>query len=158
MALMFGVVFVLRHQPRLEVSRRATPAGVHDGGHSSVTLRLVNRGRPLGNLTLIDEVRGLGTAEFAVARFPAHTELTASYRVMCRARGVYPVGPLVVAASDPLGLASVSTTAGPVDSLVVYPAVEDLDGLPIAPGRDQAVNARRPEHSHRGAEDFYTLR
>lgn len=157
-AVFTSLVFVAGRRPRLEVTRRTTPTGVHDGGHASVGLRLRNRGRVLGNISLIDEVRGLGTAEFAAARFPARSELTAHYRVMCRPRGMYPIGPAKVRASDPLGLASVSLSVGNVDVLAVYPAVEDLDGLPGVPGRNPAIDARRPEHSQRGGEDFYTLR
>jgi uncharacterized protein (DUF58 family) len=47
---------------------------------------------------------------------------------------------------------------GPVDRIVVYPALEKLSGFPIVRGQDPAMQASRPEHSRRGGEDFYTLR
>lgn len=153
-----GIIFLARHDPRIGVARRTGPAAVHEGDHASVTLRLTNRGRSLRQITVTDEVGGLGTAEFATAGLATGREVTAAYRVLCRPRGVYSIGPASITVSDPLGLTSISLRAGTVDTLVVYPAVEDLNGLPGVPGRHLAVNARRPEHSQRGGEDFYTLR
>jgi uncharacterized protein (DUF58 family) len=68
------------------------------------------------------------------------------------------VGPTNVKASDPLGLAEVIAGSGQVDRIVVYPAVEELNGFPIIRGQDPAMQASRPEHARRGGEDFYTLR
>ncbi len=64
----------------------------------------------------------------------------------------------MVRANDPLGLAEMSAGTGPVDRIVVYPAVEELSGFPIIRGQDPAMQASRPEHARRGGEDFYTLR
>lgn len=153
-----AIVFLARHDPRITVVRRTGPAAVHEGDHASVTLRLINRGRSLRQLTVTDEVGGLGTAEFATAGLASGDEVTAAYRVLCRPRGVYSIGPASITVSDPLGLASIGVQAGSVDTLVVYPAVEELSALPGVPGRHLAVDARRPEHSQRGGEDFYTLR
>lgn len=153
-----ALVFISGRPPRIEVSRRISPAAVHEGDRASVNLRLTNRGRRVRQITLADEVTGLGTAEFTTADFPTGSEASAAYRVLCRPRGVYSIGPTAVTVSDPLGLASVGLEAGPTDTLVVYPAVENLTGLPGVPGRHLAVDARRPDHSQRGGEDFYTLR
>ncbi len=157
-AVCVAVVFVSTSSPRLGVSRRTDPVTVHEGDHASVTLSLANRGRTLRNVTMRDEVTRLGTAEFVVATVPRGEELTASYRILCRPRGVYAIGPAQFEITDPLGLARRSTSMGPVGTLVVYPSVEQLTGLPSARGRDLAVNAARPEHNQRGGEDFYTLR
>lgn len=157
-ALVFGTITVLGARPRLDLTRRMNAGGVHEGDHASVTLRLTNQGKPLRHVTLRDEVVGLGTAEFATFALAPREPLTATYRVMCRPRGVYPIGPAVVRVADPLGLMSRTHTTGSMDTLVVYPAIENLSGLPGVPGRNLAVNARRPEHSQRGGEDFYTLR
>lgn len=157
-AVVVAVGFVAGRRPRLDVWRRTTPANVHEGDHAAVTLTLVNRGQTLRHIAVTDEVTGLGTAEFATASLGRGTEAYASYRVLCRPRGVYQVGPSRVKVSDPLGLASTESTVGRTDLLVVYPAVEILEGLPGVPGRNLAVNAPRPEQNQRGGEDFYTLR
>jgi uncharacterized protein (DUF58 family) len=63
-----------------------------------------------------------------------------------------------VHSGDPFGLARTKVGSGPVDRIVVYPAVEPLTGFPIVRGQDPAMQASRPEHARRGGEDFYTLR
>ena len=160
--LMGGVVvalwFVAANRPRLSVARRIAPGVVHEGDHASVTLVLGNGGSSVRHLTLNDEVAGLGTAEFSVASIGRGAQLTATYRILCRPRGVYPIGPAGLSVSDPFGLAGVTATAGPVDPLTVYPAVEELSGYPAIRGRSVALNALRPDHSQAGGEDFYTMR
>jgi len=157
-AVVAALVWIRRGKPRVEIRRHTSPMAVHDGDHASVTLHVSNDGVPLRQLTVTDEVTGLGTAEFATASLPRRATYKATYRVLCRPRGVYTIGPTNLTVSDPLGLASLSTTAGRVDTLVVYPAVEELSGLPDVLGRNMAIRAHRPEHSQRGGEDFYTLR
>jgi uncharacterized protein (DUF58 family) len=154
-----ALVFVRGRKPQLEVSRRLGSATVHDGETTTVTLLVDNVARhAISYLTIQDEVNSLGVATFEVARLKRRESTTATYRVTCRPRGVYRVGPTNVKAGDPLGLAEMSAGAGPVDRIVVYPAVEELTGFPIIRGQDPAMQASRPEHSRRGGEDFYTLR
>ena len=59
---------------------------------------------------------------------------------------------------DPLGLTEAGGNAGGADRLVVYPAVEDLDGLPLGRGQDPSVNTSRASFANQGGEDFFTLR
>jgi uncharacterized protein (DUF58 family) len=154
-----AVVYVRRRPPTVSISRRLGAAAVHNGDTTTVVLVLGNVGRrPVRNLTVDDEVERLGLASFEIASLTPGEVATASYRVTCRPRGVYLVGPGRGVATDPLGLAELAAEPGPVDRLVVYPTVEDLTGLPVARGRDPALAASRPEHSQRGGEDFYTLR
>lgn len=157
-AVVFSLLWVWVNRPRLTVSRQLAGTGVHEGDHAGVILHLRNDGRRLRQLVLTDEVRGLGTAEFAAASIGPGEEASATYRVMCRPRGLYTVGPSRLRSADPLGLAARQVPAGRRDALIVYPAVEPLDGLPSAPGRTMTVSASRPDHGQRGGEDFYTLR
>lgn len=154
-----AVIYVRLHSPLLDIGRRLGSTTVNTGDTTAVTLVVRNRNRrPLRHIALHDEVHGLGLASFELARLAANDTANATYRVTCRPRGVYQVGPVMATASDPLGLAELPAPAGPIDRLVVYPAVEDLSGLPVVRGQDPAMNASRPEHSQRGGEDFYTLR
>ncbi|HJR93767.1 MAG TPA: DUF58 domain-containing protein [Acidimicrobiia bacterium] len=153
-----GVLFVGRGKPRIQVGRRTSPSAVHEGDHAAVTLQLRNRGRTLRHVTITEEVAGLGTAEFAVAAVAHGKDLTATYRILCRPRGMFPIGPTFVTVTDPLGMARVTATTGSIDSLVVYPAVESLREFPAVRGRNLVVTSSRPEHNQRGGEDFYTLR
>lgn len=158
-AQLLAVGYVRSRRPRIEVSRRLGSSTVHDGDTTTVTLILDNPGRsPVSYLTIEDEVNRLGVATFEVARMRRRSSTTATYRVSCRPRGVYRVGPTRLRSSDPLGLAETSEVLGPVDRIVVYPRVERLSGFPVVRGQDPAMQASRPEHSRRGGEDFYTLR
>ncbi len=154
-----AVTYVRLHEPNLEVGRRLGSTAVHNGDTTTITLVLRNLGRrPVRNLVVKDEVEGLGLATFEIASLTAAELSSATYRVTCRPRGVYQVGPSEATASDPLGLAELMAPSGPVDRLVVYPTVEELSGFPVVRGQDPAMNASRPEHNQRGGEDFYTLR
>ena len=154
-----ALVTVRLRRSQLEVSRRLGSATVHDGDTTSVTLLIENHSRrAIGNISIEDDVNQLGVATFEVARLRKDESTTATYRVTCRPRGVYRVGPTMVSTSDSLGLAETRTPMGPVDRIVVYPALEELSGFPIVRGQDPAMQASRPEHSRRGGEDFYTLR
>jgi len=158
-ALLTALAYTKLHRPLLEIGRRLGSSAVHDGETTTVTLLLRNRSRrPLRHVTVQDEVQKLGLASFEMSMLPGEGAATATYRVTCRPRGVYQVGPALATASDPLGLAETPAPEGPIDRLVVYPAIEDLSGFPVVRGQDPAMNASRPEHSQRGGEDFYTLR
>ena len=154
-----GLAYVQTHQPYLRIGRRLGSTAVHNGDTVQVTLTLHNPGRRMiRNLSIVDVVEDLGVASFEVAGVDAGDSVTATYRVVCRPRGVYHVGPARASSSDPIGLAELPAPDGPVDQLVVYPTVETLDGFPVVRGRDPTLAASRPEHAQRGGEDFYTLR
>lgn len=154
-----ALVYVNLHAPGLRIGRRLGSTAVHNGDTVQVTLSIRNPGpRAVRNLTITDEVESLGVAHFEVAGIGAAAAVSATYRVMCRPRGVYRVGPSRAVSADPLGLAELPAPEGPVDHLIVYPTVEKLSGFPIVRGQDPSMAASRPEHAQRGGEDFYTLR
>ncbi len=161
--LMIGVglafIFVRMSTPRASVTRRLTPNLVHEGDQAAVSTAITNRGRmAMHNVTVDDTVSNLGTARFALGTLPRGTAASASYQILCRPRGIYEVGPAHITTQDPFGLASQSVLVGESDRLIVYPTVEDLEGFPIVRGLDPSVHAAKPEFSHRGGEDFFTLR
>ena len=158
-ATIVAFVFVRRSHPSVSVTRRLSPNLVHEGEQTVVEAALTNIGnRPVWNLTAEDEVAGLGSARFAAARLAPDETATATYQILCKPRGIYDVGPLRVSVTDPLRLADRSQFAGQSDRLIVYPSVEQLTGLPVLRGLDPSMYASQPEFSHRGGEDFYTLR
>jgi uncharacterized protein (DUF58 family) len=154
-----AISYVRLHRPDLYIGRRLGSTAVHDGDTVQVTLTLRNPSRrSVRNLAIVDEVQELGVANFEVSGIAADGVASATYRVMCRPRGIYRVGPSRVTSADPLGLAELPAPDGPIDQLVVYPAVETLKGFPMVRGQDPSMAASRPEHAQRGGEDFYTLR
>ena len=80
------------------------------------------------------------------------------YEVISRPRGVYKVGPAKIRIGDPLGFTESTSTFGKANRLVVYPRIEQLDGVPTGRGQDQTINTSRASFWHSGGEDFYTLR
>ena len=154
-----AALFVAAGRPRVDVVRRLSPPLVHEGDRITVDATVTNRsGRAIHNVSLIDDVEHLGRAEFQVGALADGASADASYQVICRPRGVYRVGPTTVGVSDPFRLATVRSRLDRVDRLIVYPTVEDLTGFPGTRGRDPSMQASRPEFSHRGGEDFFTLR
>lgn len=157
LAIGAGVAYVRSTVPSVRVSRHITPFQVHDGDRAIVEVTL-STSRRIPQAVVLDEVSGLGTARFVADRVEPHNPMVARYEVLCRPRGVYAVGPAIVQVRDPLALSEAGGTAGKIDRLVVYPAVEDLDGLPLGRGHDPTVNTSRANFSQTGGEDFFTLR
>jgi len=157
LAIGAGMAYVRSAVPRVGVTRRLTPFQVHDGDRAVVEVTLTT-GRRIAQATVLDEVSSLGTARFVADRIEPQDPMTARYEVLCRPRGIYLVGPAVVQVRDPLALTEAGGTAGRIDRLVVYPAVEDLEGLPLGRGQDPTVNTSRSSFSQTGGEDFFTLR
>ncbi len=146
-------------RPDVEVVRQLLPALVHEGDTAEVRARVTNRGRTsLFNVTVSDVVGTMGSAEFGAGTIRRRETVLGTYRIVCRPRGVYPVGPAEIEVADPARLVVNRVASEGSDRLVVYPAVEELLGFPLARGMDPSTQASKPEFSNRGGEDFYTLR
>ncbi len=157
LAVAYGVFSVRRVAPRVTVTRELVPTQVRDGDRALVTVTLLSD-RTLSHASVRDTVEGLGIAEFVADRVAPGDPLIGRYEVVCRPRGVYRVGPTDVRVRDPFGMAESGGPAGRVDRLVVYPAIEQLDGLPVVRGQDPNVATARTRFSQTGGEDFFTLR
>ncbi len=159
LAACVGVGLARRARPTVGLTRHLEPARVHEGDKVTVLLELSNAGRShIFNLEVDEPVGDLGRARFGVGSLGPGDQATAGYQVVCRPRGVYPIGPASVSVSDAMGLTLSSASVGETDRLVVYPQVELLLTTPLVRGHDPTTHASRPEFSHRGGEEFYTLR
>ncbi len=146
-------------KPSARVIRHLRPTLVREGDQALVRTAVTNTGRwSIFNPTIEDEVLELGSARFATARLKPQSVTTGTYQILCRPRGIYQVGPTRLTLSDPLRFAQRTVELGEADRLVVYPTIEPLDDFPVVRGRDPSMHAVRPEFSHRGGEDFFTLR
>lgn len=156
---LLAVAVAWTSRPAVGIVRRLSPPAVQEGDHVTVDTIVTNRsGRKIRNATLVDDVEKLGIAEFQIGSLPAGEQAQAAYQIICRPRGVYEVGPAAVEVTDPFRIAAIRAGDDRVDRLVVYPSAEKLIGFPTTRGRDPSMHASRPEFSHRGGEDFYTLR
>jgi uncharacterized protein (DUF58 family) len=157
LAVIFGTVFVRRGVPRVLVQRKVSPVQVHDGDRAIVEVAVTGSKR-LRHIVVEDVVHGLGAARFVADRIRPGEPVVARYEVLCRPRGVYKIGPAGIVVRDPLGMSEAGGTSGRADRLVVYPMVEELDGLPVVRGQDPTMNTARASFSLTGGEDFFTLR
>ena len=157
LAVIFGAIYVRRGVPRVAARRTINPVQLYDGDRAVVELEL-STSRRVAQIVAEDTVHGLGAARFVADRVDPDRPVVARYEVLSRPRGVYRVGPVSVVVRDPLAMAEAGGLAGRVDRLVVYPAIEDLYGLPIVRGQDPTVNTARSSFSPTGGDDFFTLR
>ncbi len=159
-ATVISALMIRLLRPQVDVVRRLSPTLVHEGDHAIVEATIINRGRwPISNPVVEDKVVGLGAARFVALVHrqgrgrPRHlSDPLPAARCVSGGTGL---GDSVRSAPVWSGTAS---DAGLSDRLIVYPAVEDLEGFPITRGRDPSHQAARPEFSHMGGEDFFTLR
>lgn len=156
-AVITGATYVRLAGPRLVLRRIVNPSELHDGERAVVDLSLQSR-RKVYRVTVEDEVHGLGSATFVADRVANGDAMAGRYEVLCRPRGVYRVGPAHVTIGDPLGFTASTSVFGSENRIVVYPRVEDFEGVPTGRGQDPTINTSRASFWHNGGEDFYTLR
>ncbi len=156
-AVAVGMLFIRFADPRVEITRHIYPAQVHEGDEVVVEVD-VTTARRVRNLEIVDTVHGLGVARFAAATTTPGQPLLARYEVLCRARGVYQVGPAEISVSDAFALAERRNRTGTQDRLTVYPRIERFTGFPAVRGLDPSVQSTRPTFAPHGGEDFFTLR
>ncbi|HXY72381.1 MAG TPA: DUF58 domain-containing protein [Actinomycetota bacterium] len=160
-ALPWLATALVRFSPsRLEVHRHLSAFRVNPGTRIDVSLTVENLGRLTTSFLLLEDAvpAGLGiTARLVVAGIPPRCQQTARYKLICRQRGRYTVGPLTIHLTDPFGLARVRTEAPTRSEVVVFPEIEPLttSGL-VTQGAGQGEAAVR--HLHRSAAEFYTMR
>ncbi|KAA3641113.1 MAG: hypothetical protein DWP92_01735, partial [Armatimonadetes bacterium] len=141
-AVITGATYVRLAGPRLVLRRIVNPSELHDGERAVVDLSLQSR-RKVYRVTVEDEVHGLGSATFVADRVANGDAMAGRYEVLCRPRGVYRVGPAHVTIGDPLGFTASTSVFGSENRIVVYPRVEDFEGVPTGRGQDPTINTSR---------------
>src|SRR5690606_36509914 len=102
-AVVAAVILTRIFRPHVGVVRRLSPSLVHEGDKAAVDAVISNHGkRALTNVTFIDDVGELGRAVFEAGTIRPGAAGDAEYQILCRPRGVYPVGPLTATVTDPL--------------------------------------------------------
>lgn len=148
--------------PRVTVERRVRPDRLHVGSDGRIDLTVENHGTrtsPLLHATdWFDE--GRRAARFLVPPLSAGAHARAAYRIPTRRRGRYVVGPLIIGAGDPFGLARRIVPGAGEAELVVRPRVHDIVA-PVAAGSRMAADGET--HGARAiasdlGDDFLTLR
>ena len=143
------------------VIRSVTPQRAKAGQPVQVSLRVVNQGRPISSLLLVEDQVPAGLsapARFAFGEVEGGGDREATYAVRPSRRGRYLVGPTWASFLDPFGVACTRTCIADPSTMLVHPRVEPLS-LPRDLGdlRSVATSALSQPAVARG-EDFYTLR
>lgn len=138
----------------LSVERRLSHReGIVAGEPTTVSLRLANRSRlDLSRVELVDRLphRSVFRSQSVPAEGGQLLETTVSFA----RRGLYAIGPVWVASTDPFGLLRFWRNAGLETEALVYPEVYDVEGLPVR-GGDEAGGGI---HSMVRGEEFSGLR
>lgn len=160
-AVAFSLIFVRLRRPRISATRWVHPTVLVAGDTGRVDLNIEHLGtirstafelaERVGRANVTDHV-----ARLAIAPIRPGTRSSAGYQLPTTTRGLVQLGPLVVEASDPLGIARSRATVCDVDTVTVAPKtfLMKMPTLGQGPlGRHLVIQARRL-----GAGDFHGLR
>lgn len=113
---------------RLDVRRRIEPDRIEVGQRATVTLEVEHAGLPLVDVLLQDShSRVLGDNPHLTLRHVGRgSGQRVSYSLPGVVRGVFDIGPVTFALSDPFGLAQVQRTAGDTDRITITPRIHQL--------------------------------
>lgn len=157
LALAFAVA--LAGRPELRLERRLHPPRVHAGTPAHAEIVVENLGaRRTPVLSVVDGFTDRHAVRFAVPPVPPGGRATGAYRLPTERRGVYEVGPLSVAVTDPLGLVVRTVSAQPARHVTVYPRIEAVRSLPVTVGRDLVGGAVTDFSRSRSGDEFHSLR
>lgn len=166
LALVAAVAWVRNRTVDLAVDRVVRPDRVVAGTAAVATLTVTNRAKRVSRvLTAYEYVDHAGSPEstsaaaasFGVPHLVPGETATATYPLPTQRRGVYRVGPLRLAVSDPLGLAEATVARAGSDHLVVYPKVEEVRPLLGTSRRGFRIGTAKPVRAPVGP-DFFGLR
>lgn len=133
-AVLAGMAAVVVSPASLVIDRRIEPQIVEQ--RSPVHVRLTARGTAPGALEWSEDlprsvvVTGHAEGVLPAVRADRPSQLI-DYSFSARTRGSVPVGPLRIARTDPLGLATTRRRVGGVDRVVVLPGIHPVE-LPFA--------------------------
>ncbi len=155
LALLVGWLWLLR-KPTLDVHRDVEPERVARGDPALGLVEVRNAGRSTSpGFTALDRV-GADRVNVDVPALGAGQRHVATYQLPTRRRGVFAVGPLLLAHSDPLDLLGRTRDLGEVRTLRVHPRVHPVKLPPVALARDMEGPAA--EAALEGGAVFHGLR
>jgi uncharacterized protein (DUF58 family) len=155
LALVAALWWLLR-RPVLVATRSIAPGRVAEGERAVAELTLRNAGRRRSPPLLASEAVGRRRVGVRLPSLPAGADTSLSYDLPTDRRGLYAVGPLTIARSDPLRLVLVSRQHGTTSSLMVHPRVHAV--APVPAGRARDMDGPTSTAAPLGGIAFHSLR
>lgn len=109
------------HPPSLSVSRQIEPVRVRRGSPALGLVRLQNAGRRRAPGLTVEDRAGDRSVALDVPSLPPGREFVSTYRLPTDRRGIFEVGPLVLAQTDPFGLIARRRSFGSAARIWVHP-------------------------------------
>lgn len=130
--LILVVYFTGRRSLPLTGERSEVRARAREGEILGIDLTLHAK-RRLSTIILEEELpeRLATTVQLPLATVHAGEDIQHSYRLYCKRRGAYKLGPLVVRWGDPIGLTEREQVLVPEFELLVHPSIEHVSSRPL---------------------------
>jgi uncharacterized protein (DUF58 family) len=144
-----GAVWVLVMGRGVDVDVRRLGLRAPAGG--KILERVVVRRRsplPKGVLEVWEQTTMPVQSPGELVNLDAESPITTELEVPCPQRGVYKIGPLTTAMSDPFGLFQVRRTVGGTQDLVIHPATVDLPSFVLLPADLPGEGSRHVRSNH----------
>jgi len=157
---LLSVIFSYASLTGLRISRES-PTRLYEGETTQVSLTVRNSSiLPKFFLELADSLPsslGEGTPMFASGLRPKQT-IRASYPIRPEKRGVYPLGPVLLAASDPMGVVTLHRRVPVPGEILVYPIFPRLSRFSSAGMETIGASLSSGASASGSSLDFYNIR
>ena len=155
LVLVAGFAVVVRPS-RLVIERQIQPPRVPKHSTAIAFLTFANRGRTATGLTVAHQLMGDVQVRTVIPRLRRGERGSRAYRLPTRQRGIFDVGPVVVARADPFGLFRKSRRHGETERIWVYPRVLPFVALPT--GLTRHLEGPSSDTAPAGSITFHRLR
>ncbi len=153
--VLLGVLSVIRPS-RLSIEREIQPPRVPKNSAAIAFLKFTNAGRRSVGPTVATQPYGGRDVRTVIPRLHGRERGVRTYRLPTGKRGIFDIGPVEVARTDPLDLFRTARQHGHTEQLWVYPELLDFRQLPT--GQTRTLEGPSSDTAPQGHITFHRLR
>lgn len=153
--VLLGVLSVIRPSP-LSIEREIQPPRVPKNSAAIAFLKFSNAGRRAVGPTVATQPYGGRDVRTVIPRLHGRERGVRTYRLPTGRRGIFDIGPVEVARTDPLDLFRTARQHGRTEQLWVYPQLLDFRQLPT--GVTRTLEGPSSDTAPQGHITFHRLR